>query len=151
MNSILTSEIKSDCIKRINAINESSQKLWGKMTANEMLCHCADQIRMVLGEIKTADQSNFVSRTLLKYLVLLGMPAPKGKVETAQEIKQGELGTKCTSFEEDRKNLINLINKFIADESEKYPLHPFFGELSRKQYGKLIYSHLDHHLKQFGV
>ena len=28
--------------------------------------------------------------------------------------------------------------------------HTFFGELDRKEWARLTYKHLDHHLKQFG-
>ncbi|WP_424351099.1 DUF1569 domain-containing protein [Lutimonas sp.] len=29
-------------------------------------------------------------------------------------------------------------------------MHPFFGELNREEWARLVYKHLDHHLKQFG-
>ncbi|GAA4351206.1 hypothetical protein GCM10023185_09680 [Hymenobacter saemangeumensis] len=29
--------------------------------------------------------------------------------------------------------------------------HPGYGPLSRTQYGRFIYLHLDHHLRQFGL
>ena len=31
------------------------------------------------------------------------------------------------------------------------PIHPFFGKLTNDQWGVLLYKHLDHHFRQFGV
>ncbi|MBK9525384.1 MAG: DUF1569 domain-containing protein [Bacteroidetes bacterium] len=28
--------------------------------------------------------------------------------------------------------------------------HPYFGKLSSREWGRITYLHLDHHLKQFG-
>lgn len=49
--------------------------------------------------------------------------------------------------------LIIHLNKFHKNGPEtciSHP-HPFFGKLTSEQWGKGIYKHLDHHLKQFGV
>lgn len=41
---------------------------------------------------------------------------------------------------------------FINNEAH-YTLqhHPMFGDLDKEAWGRLIYIHLNHHLKQFGV
>jgi hypothetical protein len=31
------------------------------------------------------------------------------------------------------------------------PVHPFFGPLTRRQWGVLVHKHADPHLRQFGV
>ena len=38
-----------------------------------------------------------------------------------------------------------------ADSRSPWPEHPFFGRLSRRDWGALGYRHTDHHLRQFGV
>lgn len=152
MKSILIPENYEECLNRINSISSDNKGLWGTMNANQMLCHCADQIRMAYGEIKPKDHSNFITRSIAKYLVLFGMPAPKGKIETAKEIKQGEMGTECVGIAEDKKMLKDLIEHFINNVSENdCAIHPAFGKLNYKQWCRLIYIHLDHHLKQFNV
>lgn len=148
---ILDTAAKASMQERIAKMRPDSQRLWGKMNASECLCHMADQIRMTLGHLPVKDQSNFMSRTLAKMLVMAGMPAPKGKVETAPEINAQKQGTKPTEFEADRRLLLGLIDEFLkTSDTFRYQVHPFFGPLSRKQWGKLIYTHLDHHLHQFG-
>lgn len=79
------------------------------------------------------------------------MPAPKGRVETITEIKQGNGGTKPTEFYTDKNTLIELIKKFNENLKENEIInHPAFGPLNKQQWGRIIYAHLNHHLKQFG-
>jgi len=149
----LTTENREELLKRINTLKDSDHALWGKMNANEMLCHLADQVRVATYQIKTRDFSNFFSRTILSKLVLLGMPAPKGKVKTFPEIDLAKgRGTKPTEFENDKLLLKNIVSDFLEkDSSFIYQPHAAFGPFTREQWGRIIYIHFDHHLKQFGA
>lgn len=150
--SILDPDGLASMLARIGNMKADAPAQWGKMNAAQCMCHMADQLRMLLNELPTADRSTFMSRTFVKTLVMLGMPAPKGKVPTAPEIDQVSAGTKPTTFEADRKVLLHLIDRYLATpEGFAYQTHPFFGRLSRKQWGKLVWTHLDHHLSQFGA
>ncbi|MDP2363498.1 MAG: DUF1569 domain-containing protein, partial [Ignavibacteria bacterium] len=95
---------------------------------------------------------NVLLKTVLKHLILLGMPAPKGKVETVPELKQGIGGTKPTTFEYDKKTLFSLVKNFKnIVEQKPNQIHPAFGKMNTKQWARLCYIHLDHHLKQFSA
>ena len=56
-------------------------------------------------------------------------------------------------FEEEKQKLRSQVATF----AEKGPAiiaamkHPFFGPMTEEEWGTLMYLHLDHHLKQFGV
>ncbi len=152
MKNIINTSIKTEVISRIEKLTPNSPRNWGKMNVNEMICHCADQLRLANGTKQSKFVGNFMLTTVFKWLTLTFLKAPKGKVETVKELKQGVGGTKPTSFEEDRKALVDLIQNF--DESfktNKIIIHPAFGKMNRWQYGRLAYLHLDHHLNQFGV
>lgn len=151
MQTVLNETNRNEIIKRIETIDGNEIRQWGKMTAHEMICHCGDQLRLSLGEIKSDYIGNFITSSIIKHLILMGMPAPKGKVETVKELKQGEGGTKPKSVAEDKKKLIELINRFNSSfPKDKYIIHPGFGKMSKKEIGKLIFIHTDYHLKQFG-
>lgn len=153
MKNILNDQNREELVTRINNLKETNSALWGKMSVNEMLCHLADQIRVAVNEIKVADFSNFFTRTIASKLVLLGMPAPKGKVKTFHEIdlEKGN-GTKPTSFENDKTLLKKIVSDFLEkDSSFNYQRHGAFGPFTKEQWGRIIYIHFDHHLKQFGV
>lgn len=150
--SILDPGSRSNVLTRLSGFHADAPALWGKMTAAQCMCHLADQLRIALGDIPVTGKPKFLQRTLVKTLVLWGMPAPKGKVPTMPEIDQQNAGTKPTTFDNDRKLLVALIQKFVgSSEHFKFQSHPFFGRMDKNEWGKLIYSHLDHHLRQFGA
>ena len=149
---ILDPKTRAVTLERIAQFKAGSPALWGKMNADQCMCHLADQLRMAFGQIKTAGVPSFMGRFVMKRLVLWGMPAPKGKVPTAPEIDQLTAGTQPTTFEQDREMLLELLEAFFRkDESFEFQPHPFFGPLTKNQWGKLVWTHLDHHLRQFGV
>lgn len=150
MKNILDSKIQTEIENRINSLNENSPSLWGMMTVNEMICHCSDQIKMAVGEKSTKYVGNILLNSVVKHLILLGMPAPKGKVETVPELKQGVEGTKPTSMEQDKKTLMGYVQNFknIIQKNSNV-VHPAFGRMTTEQWARLCYIHLDHHLKQF--
>jgi hypothetical protein len=136
---------------RIASLKPDSPALWGQMNAAQCLCHLADQLRMALSQLKVAGEPSFMGRTVMKTLVLMGMPAPKGKIKTFPEIDQRTAGTKPTSFEADRATLCSLIETFIGTpESFAFQRHGFFGKFSKREWGRMAWIHLDHHLRQFG-
>lgn len=122
------------------------------MNVNQMLCHVTDQLRASLGELgEMKDESNFMTRTLLKFLVLNVMPIPKN-VPTSPRVDQMKDGTPPTDFEADKKSLLDFIEKFVAaPEDFNWSPHFKFGALDKKEWAVLAGKHLDHHLKQFGV
>jgi hypothetical protein len=56
-------------------------------------------------------------------------------------------------FAKERARLSELIDLLVAAAPAgctSHP-HPFFGRLKPDEWGILMYKHLDHHLRQFGV
>lgn len=53
----------------------------------------------------------------------------------------------------ERERLFRLIDRFVAAGSKGCTTHPhsFFGRLTPEEWAILMYKHLDHHLRQFGV
>jgi hypothetical protein len=56
-------------------------------------------------------------------------------------------------FEEERLKLLADIRQFLLIDKIKLAVkvHPFFGPMNENEWYELMYKHLDHHLKQFGV
>jgi len=147
---LLHSSSKAAILKRVSALSTEAQARWGIMNAQEMLCHTADQLRVALGEIPAPVTGNFFMRTIGKWGVVAGIPIPKGS-PTMAEVDPKRTGTQPTELEADRASLVSCIETFTARvETEPFSPHPLFGKMSRNQWGKLAYIHLDYHLKQFG-
>lgn len=151
MKTILDVEARRRILDRIHAISPDDVPRWGRMNASQMLCHTADQIRIARGAHPCAFVGNFMLVHVVKRLVLWGMPLPKGKVETVKELKQGKGGTPPADFESDRSALVAAIGAFVDDQPDEALVeHPAFGRMDKKEWGRLIHIHLDHHLTQFG-
>jgi hypothetical protein len=121
------------------------------MSVQEMLCHTADQFRMMYGDIQTQNAGNFFTRQILKPLVLR-MTETLPNLPTVLEINQKSgHGTKPTQFARDKDLLKNLLLSFPIRKDFDLVPHPKFGKLTKQEFGRLAYQHLDHHLKQFGV
>jgi transposase InsO family protein len=56
-------------------------------------------------------------------------------------------------LESERERLCGLIDRFAASGPAGCTKHPhsFFGRLTPEEWATLMYKHLDHHLRQFGV
>jgi hypothetical protein len=130
----------------IDQFDEARQARWGKMTIGQMLCHCADQIRIALGT-KIVSNPNGYTATEILHLAQnkQTVPAPKGMGQ-----QEGE-GTLPTTFEADKATLKTLIQTFL-DQEEDYAFspHPYFGTQTKAQWEGFIIYHLNYHFRQFG-
>jgi hypothetical protein len=137
-------------VKRISALTAADRRMWGRMSAHQMVCHVCDAYRIALGEKDVSPATGFFQRTVMKWVALqLPMKWPKG-VKTRPEVEQGVGGTPPVEFERDRAELIALLNRFCDASASLAETHPFFGPMSRQEWLRWGYLHADHHLRQFG-
>jgi hypothetical protein len=138
-------------IRRLQTLRPDSERRWGKMDPHQMIVHCSDPVREMLGIRPTRNLSSLLLRTVGKWMALYGPEWQKGKFPTSPDYDQHKKGTPPTSLEEDRNELLRLL-QHTHRLPEKAPLapHPAFGPLTRREWGRLAYRHLDHHLRQFG-
>jgi hypothetical protein len=54
-------------ISRINNLTVQSKRRWGKMSVEQMLAHCSDQIRLSLSQKQPHETPNFFNRNVMKY------------------------------------------------------------------------------------
>jgi hypothetical protein len=122
------------------------------MTPNQMLCHLSDSFKGVIGEKPLGRKSNFVSRTLIKWVALRAPITWPPGVQTMPEMDQEIGGTPPAQFERDRARLEDLIDRVTsANRDFQWTEHPGFGALSEWEWQRWAYLHVDHHLRQFGV
>jgi hypothetical protein len=142
----MTNEIKDGFVKRILSVSKDDNAKFGKMNVNQMICHCADQFRMMFGEIEGLHRQNVDAAKLME------MTRNKQTVPSPDGMGQVEGGgTKPTELESDKNTLLNYLNRFFdADADYKFSFHPFFGDLDKVRWERLVIHHLNHHLEQFG-
>jgi len=133
-------------LERLRRVRPETRASWGSLDAPRMLCHVADQMRVALGDVPTKPTHSFLSRTLVKTIVVnTGLKPPRGKVQTAPEM----LISRPSSWEADLSACVELVDRVAG--ATPNAVHPAFGPLSPAEWGRLCWKHLDHHLAQFGV
>lgn len=148
METLFTQQEAQHAIARINALTPATQRQWGKMDVTQMLGHCAVGFRGALGDqqFKQVFIGKIFGRFGKKNLMSdapfkRGLPTDKRFIITSHE-----------GFTKEQEKLIALIERFSKGPSviTQGP-HPFFGMLTPAEWDRLMYKHLDHHLRQFGV
>lgn len=120
----------------------------GKMDVSQMMAHTSVAFKVPLSKEKLPRMFlGFLLGWMMKSKLYNDSPWKKGLPTAPDFIIKDQRNI------EEEKKLIQLVDAFHqagSDGITKYP-HPFFGKFTPEQWGKSMYKHLDHHLKQFGV
>ncbi len=148
MSTLARTADRDALIARIERLSPDANAVWGCMNAPQMLAHCADALRMGLGDLSVKPKHATIPRmALFKWLFLNVLPFPKG-APTAKEL----ISRAPETWEVERSQLIDLMKRAGGDDVRSVSAeHPIFGPLTRAQWGQLAWKHLDHHLRQFGA
>lgn len=143
---VLANQIK----QRTDRLRTDSERQWGKMTVAQAISHCGSALEMALGE--TRPPRALIGRLIgsaIKPKVLGDDEQFRRNSGTAKELLvSGE-----RDLDAERARLCSLIDRFVSGGPTvctTHP-HPFFGSLTPAEWAVLMYKHLDHHLRQFGV
>ena len=147
VKNLFAAETKQEIINRIHKLTPQSKAQWGKMNVSQMLAHVQMPIRIAYGTHQP--KGSFILR-------LIG-PLFKSKLWDEVPYKHS-LPTDPTfvmtgldkDFEKEKAALLNLIEQF-NEANLKRDRHPVFGKLTKENWSKATWKHLDHHLQQFGV
>lgn len=147
---LIDPRVKAEILSRLQCVRPDAPRLWGKMTATQMICHMNDSFRAVMGD-KAVRIPRFSAWRLMKCVALyMPMEWPQG-VGTPPELDQGHGGTPPAEFEADRVVLLQTIEEFLQQpRAFQFRPHPMFGAMSEKDWMRWGYLHSDHHLRQFG-
>ena len=135
---------------RIDRLTPDARPLWGRMSAGEMVCHLTDAFKVALGETPTNLRTSILSNRLVRWLIISVFPLPRGKATTSREFQL----TLPANWNADRGDFRRYFERVLVkgrDPNATWNTHPSFGRMGTNQYGKLMYKHMDHHLRQFGV
>ena len=155
MKSLADDQAKAALLERLDKLTENSEGRWGRMNANQMLCHLTDSfVLLQLDNMPASPPSAFKQlqqKIMTWFAIYSGFPAPRG-IPTIAAVDQEKKGTLPIGFNEDKQKLITAMNQFSAkNRSYENCYHPIFGDLSPKDWQHFGYMHMNHHFKQFGV
>jgi hypothetical protein len=140
-------------LARFARLRPDARPLWGRFSAQAMVVHLIDASRMALGTMPVRRTPGTVARIIrlpgMRHLFVHVLPFPRN-APTARELLTGRPG----DWDADIATFVGTVEDLAAraaDARTQWPEHPFFGPLSRNDWGVLGYRHTDHHLRQFGA
>jgi hypothetical protein len=150
MKNLFEAETAAEIKERIGRLEPSCPRQWGKMSAAQAMAHCATTMEWAVGD--SFAPRMFAGRILgpmVKSRVLKDDAPMRRNTPTAKSLvvaDERDLG-------KERQRLCSLIDRFSAGGPQGCTkhAHTFFGPLTPEEWARLMYKHLDHHLRQFGV
>jgi hypothetical protein len=151
MKNLFDATAANEVNTRLGQLGPQSERQWGKMTAPQMLAHCSLSMQWALGEV-VPEKGPLAARLLgllVKPMVFRNEDPLRQNSPTAKSL----LVTDEPDLVTERERLSGLIDKFVAGGPAACTKHPhsFFGKMTAQEWAILMYKHLDHHLRQFGV
>jgi hypothetical protein len=136
--------------ERILRLRPDSERVWGRMSAAQAVAHCSAGVELALGD--RLPPQMLLGRILGKMLKpkVLGNDQPMRR--NSPTVK-GLVVQDERDLGKEQERLRGLIDRFAARGPAGCTKHPhsFFGRLTPEEWAILMYKHLDHHLRQFGV
>ena len=138
---------RQELLARFEKLTAEARPAWGSMNAAQMLAHLADTLKTAMGTKTATVVPSALSNPIVRTLIIYYLPWPKGAPSPPEFIRNHE-----ENFEDNLTALRGTLEEFVSTgENARHKPHPSFGQLSGKAWGRLVYRHLDHHLRQFGI
>jgi uncharacterized protein DUF1569 len=151
MKNLFDATVANQVKTRLEKLEPQSERQWGKMNAAQMLAHCSMSMQWAVGEVapeKEALPARLMGRLIKPMVFRNDDPFRKNSPTARSLIVVGE-----RDLGKERDRLSGLIDKFAAGGAAGCTRNPhgFFGKMTPDEWAILMYKHLDHHLRQFGV
>jgi hypothetical protein len=149
MKTIFDTDTLAPVLARIELLQPASPRQWGKMDAAQMLAHCCATVEMANGA--KVPPRTFLGKILgpvFKSSLFNEKPFPHNSPTDKTFIIAD-----AKDFSREQARLLELVKSFGEGGEAKCTTHThaFFGDLTPREWGLLVYKHLDHHLRQFSV
>lgn len=150
MKSLFDPPVYEEVKARLSRLGLDSPRQWGTMSAAQALAHCAAGLETAVGD-KPLPRV-FIGRLLGPLVKRLALGSEKPMVRNSPTAP-GLLVKDPRDLEAERRRLAALIERFVVGGAAGCTTHPhaFFGALTPDEWARLMYKHLDHHLRQFSV
>ena len=150
MKNLFEAAVVEEVKERTAHLRPDSERLWGKMNAAQAVAHCSAGLELALGE--RLPPRMLVGRIIGRLVKAKAFREDEPMRRNSPTVKglvvedERNLGT-------ERERLCRMIDRFAAAGPEGCTTHPhsFFGRLTPEEWAVLMYKHMDHHLRQFGV
>ena len=149
MNNLFNPADRESLSRRLASLDPASPRQWGKMDPAQMLQHCSRGLEAALGDRIT--EQLFLGKLLAPLVKGLAL-GPRNFSRNAPTHPTFVISDR-REFDGELTRLATILDRFVQRGPEgigRFP-HAFLGRISGQEWGRLMYKHLDHHLRQFGV
>lgn len=148
--SIFNPSTTESILTRISNLTATTPAKWGKMNVGQMMAHCTVPYEQIFGE--NTERPPLLMRLMVQLFFKKGIvnDTPyKQNLRTAPSFVKAD----THDFEQEKSRLINYIKNVekMGEEAFEGMKSNSLGTLKAIEWNNLLYKHLDHHLKQFGV
>jgi hypothetical protein len=135
---------------RLEALTPATPALWGTMNVAQMLAHCCFPYEQIFGDrvVRPPLPVRFIMKLFFKSMLTNEVPYKRNQPTAPQARIADE-----RDFERERERLrayivrVEQMGAAAFEQKEQVSL----GRLTSSQWNNLLFKHLDHHLRQFGV
>ena len=150
MKNLLEAARVDEVKERLSCLRHDSDRQWGRMKVAQAVAHCTAGFELALG-VRLPPR-------LLIGRIIGGIVKPK-VLNNDEPLRRnsptvpGLVISDDRNLETERERLYEMIDRFAVTGSTGCTTHPhsFFGRLTPDEWATLMYKHMDHHLRQFGV
>lgn len=147
MKSVFEPATFAELKSRIQNLKPTATPLWGKMHVAQALAHLNVPLEGQLGKVLVKEKGNFLIRLLFKRVLYNDRDWGKN-VPTA---KSFVVSDERDFLREQARLLQNIQDAHTRGLQGAWSDHPSFGKYTPEQHGKMVFKHIDHHLRQFGA
>jgi hypothetical protein len=137
-------------LNRIDALTEGHERRWGTMSPAQMCAHVCVSYEYAYGERSDLPPllMRWFVRLFFRDLLIGTKPYAQGS-PTAPSMVIDD----ARQFDVEQRRLRSYVERVYADGSAAFDGRPqvSLGPLTAQEWSTLLYKHLDHHLRQFGV
>jgi Protein of unknown function (DUF1569) len=149
MKNLFQADAVDEVMSRIDKLQPTAQRQWGKMDVAQMMAHCSVGLdlasgRLVLPRVLIGRLIGPFVRPIYSNDKPFSRNSPTDKKFVISD--QRDFGRE----QEQLKTRLRQFHQGGEAQCTKHP-HPFFGALTPQEWATGMYKHLDHHLRQFGM
>ena len=149
MKTLFSNADLDEILRRLDGLKPGANRQWWKMDVAQMLAHCSAAMEVAAGQ--AFPPRLFIGR-------ILGPLFKKSFVGEKEFGKNSPTDpsyvvTDQRNFDREKSRLVAVVRQFGEGGEAKCTTHPhpFFGNLTPREWSIAMYKHLDHHLRQYGA
>ena len=148
MKTISDAAVLAALTTRLESVTATRARVWGTMSAHQMLVHLGDGGEAALGRRSFATPARPASGVLKWAVLKLPLRWPRG-IRSGADPASKELAPE--RFSADRERALRTLRELAAPESGLADRHPILGPMSHQDWQRWAFLHTDHHLRQFAL